>query len=222
MRLLILSARFKLRALLAGLSALAVMGGHLTYAQSPDTTEVSEAAQGISPEAFVDDLVDKLRILAGGDADKDERVDQLRDVLAEDMAIRRLQRYLLSKEHRKSLSEEDIAQYNKLFPRYVSTALAGSIDQLVSREIRISNVIERRPGDFIVSSHLYSEAGEKRARIDWRVQESRGRKQLTDVMIDGASTNVDRRAQFNAIINKDGFPALLKHMSEVAGDASSS
>lgn len=218
---MILTTHFKLQAALAGLSALAIIGAPSGHAQAAEVAEVSEVAQSATPEEFVDDLVEKLRILAGGDASEDERVDQLRDVLAEDMAVRRLQRYLLSNEQRKSLSKDDIAQYNALFPRYISTAVASSIDQLVSREIKVFDVTERRPGDFIVSSNLFSDTGEKRARIDWRVQESRGRKQLTDVMIDGASTNVDRRAQFNAIINKDGFPALIEHMRDVTGETAS-
>lgn len=209
---------FNLRIILAAMAGFAVLGAPVSLASAEDDDVVAEAVEKVSPEAFVDELVEKLRVLAGGDVDEDTRVDQLRSVLAEDMAVRRLQRYLLSKEQRKALSKEDVSQYNEVFPRYISTALAGSIDQLVTREIKVFDVIERRPGDFIVSSNLYSDTGEKRARIDWRVQESRGKKQLTDVMIDGASTNVDRRAQFTAIIKKDGFPALLAHMKEVAGD----
>lgn len=176
-------------------------------------------AEMVTPDAFVADLVDKLRVLAADNAGDASRVESLRDVLAEDMATRRLQRFLLSKGQREALSQAELAAYDDVFPRYISSAFAGSIDQLVSRTIKVNDVVERRPGDFIVRSKLYSDDGAERAGLDWRILETGGRKQLVDVSVDGLSFSVERRAQFTAILTKDGFPALIGHMKEVAGEA---
>lgn len=178
-----------------------------------------EASASVSePSIFIEELVDKLRTLAESDQADDDRMDSLRLVLSEDMATNRLQRYLLSSEHRKSLSEEEMDQYNEIFPLYISSAFAGSIDELVSRQIKVQDVIERRPGDYIVRSKLYSSDGQERAGLDWRVREQNGRKLLVDVMIDGLSFSVERRAQFTSVIKRDGFDALLVHMKETAGE----
>ena len=203
--------------------ALALLGGqfmcapaaYMAYAQTDSQTEQADATS-VDPEVFIVDLVDKLRILAASDQEDAERKDSLRVVLAEDMATRRLQAYLLSREQRKTLTKEQITTYNEVFPLYISSAFAGSIDQLVSRTIKVNDVLERRPGDFIVRSKLFSDSGQERASLDWRVLESKGKKQLVDVIVDGLSFNVERRAQFTAIMKKDGFAALIKHMKEVA------
>ena len=178
----------------------------------------AEAPSEETASAFVEQLVDKLRTLAMADTGDDERLESLSAVLTEDMAVRRLQNFLLSREQRNALSEEEVAKYDALFAKYIASAYAGSIDQLVSRQIDIRQVIERRPGDFIVRSKLLTDKGEERAALDWRLLERGGKLQLVDVMIDGLSFNVERRAQFTAILNKDGFGALLAHMEEVAGE----
>lgn len=188
----------------------------MASAQADDQAE--QASDQNAPDVFIVELVDKLRVLASSDAGDVERRDNLRVVLSEDMATRRLQAYLLSKEQRKALTKAQVQEYNEVFPRYISSAFAGSIDQLVSRTIKVNDVVERRPGDYIVRSKLFSESGQERASLDWRVLESKGKKQLVDVIVDGLSFNVERRAQFTAIMKKDGFDALILHMKEIAED----
>jgi len=207
-----------LKMMRAGIFAFALLGGVASLPAFADDTAVTIEENGATePDVFITQLVDKLRVLAADNAEDANRITELKTVLSEDMATARLQRYLLSREQRKSLSPEQIALYDEVFPNYISSAFAKSIDQLVSRTIKVNDVIERRPGDFIVRSKLYSTDGQERAGLDWRILERKGQKQLADVMVDGLSFNVERRAQFNAILNKDGFPALIAHMQEVAG-----
>jgi len=193
------------------LGGICVAPSFVAKAQAAESsTEATEA-----PKAFVGGLVDTLRALAtSSDDGDDERKAGFRDVLVKDMEIRRMQRFLLSSEQRKSASEDDLTAYNQLFPDYIAAAYADSIDELVSRTVKINDVVERRPGDFIVRSKLYADDGDERAGIDWRVLEVDGEPRLVDVMVDGLSFNIERRAQFTAIIQKDGFGALLDHMNE--------
>ena len=196
--------------------------GTAAHAQS-DTPEVSgKVSEEESPQAdaFVSDLVSRLRIIASRDDADTAKAEDLRLVLAEDIATRRLQYFLLSKKQRANLTEEQIALYDDLFPRYITSAFAASIDDLVSRTVKVNDVFERRTGDFIVRSKLFSDDGQERASLDWRVLESKSGKQLADVMIDGLSFNVERRAQFTAILKKGGFEALISHMNEVVSDES--
>lgn len=207
-----------LKTMRAGIFAFALLGGVASLPAFADDTAVAIADNSsIEPDVFITQLVDKLRVLATENAEDANRITELKTVLSQDMATARLQRYLLSSEQRKSLSDEQIALYDEVFPLYISSAFAKSIDQLVSRTIKVNDVVERRPGDFIIRSKLYSTDGQERAGLDWRVLEREGQKQLADVMVDGLSFNVERRAQFNAILNKDGFSALIAHMQEVAG-----
>ena len=211
--------KYRLRCFGAILGVLAAGASPVFVALADEATTETVQADMASPDAFVTGLVDKLRILAADKAADAGRIESLRTVLAEDMATRRLQRFLLSKSQSELLSERELAAYDDVFPRYISSAFAGSIDQLVSRTIKVNDVVERRPGDFIVRTKLYSDDGAERAGLDWRILEAEGRKQLVDVSVDGLSFSVERRAQFTAILKKDGFPALIAHMKEVAGEA---
>lgn len=212
------SIKSHLRAALVGL-ALSSAGIALAAPAFAQETTAPSDQQAVASQ-FVEQLVNKLRTLAeAGNADE-ERLEGLSAVLTQDMAVGRLQNFLLSREQREGLSAEEVAEYDAIFPRYIAAAYAGSIDQLVSRKIDVRQVIERRPGDFVVRSKLLTSKGEERASLDWRVLDQRGKKQLVDVMVDGLSFNVERRAQFTAILNRDGFGALMAHMKEVAGEAS--
>lgn len=207
-----------LRAFLT-VSLAAFFSGLITVPACADAKTVSTAqASDVNAEIFVSELVERLRILAADDTTDANRKDAVSKVLAEDMATSRLQSFLLSGEQRKALTPAQIAEYDAVFPRYITAAFANSIDQLVSRTIKVTDVLERRPGDFIVRSKLFSPDGQARASLDWRVLEKGGQKQLVDVIVDGLSFNVERRAQFTSILNNEGFPALIAHMNEIAGE----
>ena len=203
--------------MIASISALmSATGGLAVQAHAQTEATVTEAGGVDAPDVFISELVDKLRIIAARDDNDAAKSEELRLVLADDIATKRLQYFLLSKSQRAELSEDDIARYDAVFPKYITSAFAASIDDLVKREVKINDVVERRPGDYIVRSKLYSDDGEARANLDWRLLESKGDKQLVDVMIDGLSFNVERRAQFTSILKADGFEALISHMDEVA------
>ena len=188
----------------------------------PAVSESATTVETDSADIFVSGLVDKLRIIAASEESDNSKTRDIRSVLSKDIATRRLQFFLLSRKQRSQLSKEEIAKYDAVFPKYITSAFAASIDNLVSREVKVNDVVERRPGDYIVRSKLYSDDGAERASLDWRVLESNGRKQLVDVMIDGLSFNVERRAQFTSILKADGFDSLLDHMNEIATEQATS
>lgn len=218
---MLFSKKNSVSVVLAGFIALAAMGTSVMTAHGQEAVAEEQQITIEDPTVFITGLVDKLRVLATEESVDADRKSALRLVLSEDMAVRRLQGYLLSRQQRKELSEEEVSEYNDLFPLYISSAFAGSIDQLVTRTIKVNDVLERRPGDFIVRSKLFSDDGQERASLDWRVLDKDGDLQLGDVMVDGLSFSVERRAQFTAILKKDGFEALISHMKEVAGETAS-
>lgn len=185
------------------------------FAASAEAELKSEPA----PAEFVMSLVDDFKTLAQSSTVGDAaRREGFRSVLSADMAISRMKRFLLSSQQRKSATEEHVSEYNALFNDYITAAYASEIDELVSRVIKIEDVVTRRPGDFIVRSKLYNDDGAERAGIDWRVLTVDDDLRLVDVMVDGLSFNVERRAQFTSIIQKDGFDALISHMQDqIAG-----
>ncbi|MEL6386265.1 MAG: ABC transporter substrate-binding protein [Pseudomonadota bacterium] len=180
--------------------------------------EMPAAEQSMmDPESFISVMITDLRAI-DSDVTGDEAVrnQALRTYLTSILSLSRMNRFVLSRDSRKAADPADLEAYDSLFEDYISAVFSDQIDDLVRRDIRIDEVITRRPGDFIVRSTLFDKSGDERARIDWRAIEDDDKLRLVDVMVEGLSVNVERRAQFSAIVKNDGFPALLDHMREVA------
>lgn len=180
--------------------------------------EMPAAEQSMmDPESFISVMITDLRAI-DSDVTGDEAVrsQALRTYLTSILSLSRMNRFVLSRDSRKAADPADLEAYDSLFEDYISAVFSDQIDDLVRRDIRIDEVITRRPGDFIVRSTLFDKSGDERARIDWRAIEDDDMLRLVDVMVEGLSVNVERRAQFSAIVKNDGFPALLDHMREVA------
>lgn len=180
--------------------------------------EMPAAEQSMmDPESFISVMITDLRAI-DSDVTGDEAVrsQALRTYLTSILSLSRMNRFVLSRDSRKAADPADLEAYDSLFEDYISAVFSDQIDDLVRRDIRIDEVITRRPGDFIVRSTLFDKSGDERARIDWRAIEDDDMLRLVDVMVEGLSVNVERRAQFSAIVKNDGFPALLNHMREVA------
>jgi len=181
--------------------------------------EMPAAEQSMmDPESLISVMITDLRAI-DSDVTGDEAVrnQALRAYLTSILSLSRMNRFVLSRDSRKAADPADLEAYDSLFEDYISAVFSDQIDDLVRRDIRIDEVITRRPGDFIVRSTLFDKSGDERARIDWRTIEDDDKLRLVDVMVEGLSVNVERRAQFSAIVKNDGFPALLDHMREVAG-----
>ena len=188
-----------------------------SYGASHNIAFAEEAAASsevdVAPDAFVINLLDELKTISlEQGADRDDR---LRATLLRNMAVPQLQRYLVRGDMSEAATEEQTETYNDLFPSYISAAIGDSIDRMVERRIDVGAVNERRPGDYIVRSKIFSDAGEERAILDWRIRSRRGELVMADFMVDGQSFSVERKAQFSAIVKKDGFAALLEHMQSV-------
>ncbi|MEO9971274.1 MAG: ABC transporter substrate-binding protein [Hyphomonadaceae bacterium] len=182
------------------------------FAQAADDTVVS--GDSIAPDAFVSNLLDELREISA--ASGSDRTDGIRRVLLRSMAVSRMQAFLIRGDVEASASSEQMSQYEALFSEYIAAAIGDSIDRMVDRRIDIGEPREnkRRRGDFIVPAKIFSDEGEERATLGWRVQERRGRFLMIDFTIDGLSFSVERKAQFTSLVKNDGFSALLEHMIE--------
>ncbi len=200
------------------LAAAAALTGLAASALAPALADTQVAAQtsgAVDPGAFVTSLVEDLSGLARDSAANAEaRLEGMGELISRSIAADRMKRFVLSSRHRDTASEAQLARYNEIFEAYISADMASNIDDLVSRRLEVSEVVTRRPGDYVVRSKLYSSSGRESASVDWRVFDEDGDVRLVDVMVDGVSFNVERRAQFSALVNNEGFDALLAHMEE--------
>ncbi len=198
-------------ALLLGVSIMSP----LTQAVPAAAADTVQAQTSGDPETFVRALVTDLADLAETSASAaSDRETGMQAILSGGIDVDRMRRFVLSSDNRSGASEAEIARYDELFGNYIIAVFADQIDDLVSRRIEVREVVTVKDGDFVVRSNIVSRTGADKADVDWRVLDRDGKLRLVDVMVNGSSFNVERRAQFTALIEKDGFAALLKHMED--------
>lgn len=176
---------------------------------------LSIAFAGEKPEAegFVTELVTELRANAEAEGEGSPAV---RATLEANLATDAIGRFLLAGSAARNATDEQRSRYEMLFPQYIAAAYAEEIGQLTSREIRVDDSLERRPGDIIVQSVLIDTQGRERADIDWRVRELEdGTYKLLDVLVERTSPLITRRQAFSSRVRDEGLDGLLTHMEAV-------
>lgn len=180
---------------------------------------IAQAQDALSDEdatAFTQALVSSLQTVASNaDASEEERVSGLRAVLLEDMATSLMGRFILGSTGREMATEEQLVQYNEIFPTFIATSFATEIDELASREINVTNIVRRRDNEVIVQSELIGDSGRAAANVDWRVRSIEGRPLLLDVLVERVSPMVTKREEITAILNERGMQAVLDYMQGV-------
>lgn len=102
-------------------------------------------------------------------------------------------------EHRAFVTEFarlTVATYAAQFRRYSGQAFRRTASQAVAQ------------GDVVVETELMTD-GHKEATIDYLVAPSAGRWRIVNIVANGVSDLALKRAQYTAIIRKQGFPVLL-------------
>tara|TARA_B100001250_G_C19767734_1_gene775580 strand:+ start:1110 stop:1706 length:597 start_codon:yes stop_codon:yes gene_type:complete len=163
-----------------------------------------------SPKEFISKLTnDASKVLASYDS-KDEKMLKLINLAEENVDINGIGMYTLGK-YRKSLSENEIKEYNILFKKYFLKSFASRLSEYTDPKINVlsEEVINKKYT--IVSSIL--EANDKRPeiKIDWRVYTINPKRLLVrDLIIEGLSLARTQREEFNSVIqNGDGNIEVL-------------
>ncbi|MEL6258536.1 MAG: ABC transporter substrate-binding protein [Pseudomonadota bacterium] len=186
------------------------------YAQADANGAAAASAEHGAATTFVRSLIDDLGALVSeapeGSAARSEG---LADILAQRIATRRMQGFVLSSAARDSATPEQLAAYDRLFEDYISVVWAKSIDQLVSRRIDLDDARQRKANEWVVSSKIFNKEGQPRADIYWQVLDVEGELKLVNVTVRGQSFASDLRAQFSALVKNEGFDELIAHMESV-------
>ena len=140
-------------------------------------------------------------IMANADRSVEDRAAFFRTLLANNLDIRGIGRFVLGKHWRRA-SKADRDTYMTVFSEFIVTVFAR---QLGSTQIDAFEVVAARPGprkDILVKSLIRREG--KPYSIIWRLRPKGGRYLVIDLAIEGISMAMTRRQEFNSIIRANG------------------
>ena len=175
-------------------------------------------AYSIEADVFIQSTVNRAAKTLGGNLNKEERVEKLKDIARETVDISGIGFYSLGA-HRKNLTDEQVNNYKRVFAEYFLKSFASRLAEYSNPEIEVNSKKVINKNYTIVSSTLVATESRPEVQIQWRVYtKDPDNLLIRDLIIEGLSLAKTQKEEFSSIINSnDGkIEALLKSLSDFA------
>jgi len=174
----------------------------------------------IEADVFIQSAVNRAAKTLGGNLNKEERVEELKEIARDTVDIKGIGFYSLGS-YRKSLSNEKIAEYQEVFKEYFLKSFSSRLAEYSNPEIEIDSKKKINENYTIVSSKLISTDSRPEVKIEWRVYtKDPDNLLIRDLIIEGLSLARTQKEEFSSIIssNDGNIDALLKNMRDFASN----
>lgn len=206
----------------AGLAAMALLAGPAlgpapAAAQDAREADGGDGAAAVAAAiAFAQELTDKATAaLTDESLDEEGRLDRFQLVLAEGLALDVIGRFMLG-ETRKTMSEEQLARYEAVFPDYITRQYAEQFSDIVGRQLEVLEARQLGARDVIVRTQFPRSDGAP-IMVDWRVRKLRdGSQKMIDIIVSGVSIMLVKREEFSAFVAQNGVDALIERLEAEA------
>ena len=177
---------------------------------------ISKPTYAKNPSDLINEIVDDASKVLSSDDPVESKIIKLNDIAERSVDIDGIGMYTLGK-YRKSISEEEISKYQKLFKSYFLKSFSSRLVDYTDPKIDV--VSEKKVSDnyTIVNSVLAANKGRPEVKIDWRIYTKNPDKPLIrDLMVEGLSLARTQKEEFNSVIqnNNGDINSLFKVLEE--------
>ena len=177
---------------------------------------ISNISFAKNPSDLINEIVDDASKVLSSDDPVESKIIKLNDIAERSVDIDGIGMYTLGK-YRKSISEEEILKYQKLFKSYFLKSFSSRLVDYTDPKIDV--VSEKKVSDnyTIVNSVLAANKGRPEVKIDWRIYTKNPDKPLIrDLMVEGLSLARTQKEEFNSVIqnNNGDINSLFKVLEE--------
>ena len=170
----------------------------------------------IEPDIFIQSTVNRAAKTLGGNLNKEERIEKLKEIAKDTVDIRGIGFYSLGK-YRKNLNSEQLKKYEELFAKYFLISFSSRLAEYTNPEIEVDSKKKINENYTIVSSRLVSTDTRPEVKIEWRVYtKDPNQPSIRDLIIEGLSLARTQKEEFSSIIdsNDGNIDALLKNLED--------
>lgn len=184
-------------------------------AEAPAAEAESDGVTGAI--AFAEKLTaDATAVLTDAENSETDKLENFKVVLAEGMALDVIGRFMIG-EARKSMSDEQTARYNEIFPQYITQLYAEQFKEIVGKPLEVIEAKSIGARDVIVRTQFDRVEGAP-IMVDWRVRQLRsGERKAIDIIVSGVSIMLVKREEFSAFVAANGVDALIDRLASEAG-----
>jgi phospholipid transport system substrate-binding protein len=167
------------------------------------TTSPEEASK------FLDTLASHaLNVLRSGELSLKAREAKVRSLLAENLDLLRIGRFVLGKSWR-GASDEQKREYQRLFGQFVTQVYAKRLGGYSGEAFKIVKANTYGKKDALVLTEIARPSGPP-LKAGWRVRKGTGGLKILDVMIEGVSMAATQRSEFGSVVKSRGVEGLLE------------
>ena len=173
-------------------------------------------AYSMEPDVFVQSTVNRASEALSNNSSKESKIEKLKQIASETVDINGIGFYTLGS-YRKTISKNEINQYEKLFKQYFLKSFASRLAEYSNPEIEVVSKKKLNENYTMVSSILISTEQRPEVKIDWRIYTKNLQNPLIrDLIIEGLSLARTQKEEFSSIIqNNDGdIKALFSTLEE--------
>ncbi|MDA7714750.1 ABC transporter substrate-binding protein [Candidatus Pelagibacter sp.] len=173
-------------------------------------------SHSIEPDVFVQSTVNRASEALNNKYSKEEKIEKLKKIASETVDIRGIGFYTLGA-YRKSINENEIKQYEKLFEKYFLKSFSSRLAEYSNPEIEVVSKKLLNEKYTMVSSILAGTDQRPEVKIDWRIYTKNPESPLIrDLIIEGLSLARTQKEEFSSIIqsNDGDIKALFSTLKE--------
>ena len=160
-------------------------------------------AYSIEPNVFVQSTVNRAAKTLGGNLNKIERIQKLKNIAKETVDIRGIGFYSLGS-YRKNLTDEQKNKYNIIFEQYFLKSFSSRLAEYSNPEIKVNSKKKINENYTMVYSTLVATDKRPEVKIGWRVYTKNPKNPLIrDLIIEGLSLVRTQKAEFSSIIESN-------------------
>ncbi|WP_440678572.1 MlaC/ttg2D family ABC transporter substrate-binding protein [Candidatus Pelagibacter sp. HIMB1611] len=170
----------------------------------------------IEADVFVQSTVNRAAETLSSGLTKEERMDKLKSIALDTVDIRGIGFYSLGT-HRKSASDEQKNEYEKVFTEYFLQSFSSRLAEYSNPIINVDSKKKINENYTIVSSTLVATDKRPAVKIDWRIYtKNKEQPLIRDLIIEGLSLARTQKEEFNSIIlSADGnIDALISKLRD--------
>ncbi len=136
-----------------------------------------------------------------------QREAQFRGLLAQGFDLRFIGRFVLGK-HWREASPGEKNDYLALFSEYVLQTYSSRLGGYAGETLTVTGARQASEKDIVVQTQIDRPSAPP-ILAEWRVRVKDGQYRIIDVAVEGISMAVTQRAEFNAVVKRNGIPGLL-------------
>ena len=169
------------------------------------------------PKIFISELVgDALKTLSDKSLSFEKKSEVIEKIALVNVDVKALGLYTLG-DTRKSLSQENLEKYNKLFEKYLLKSLTSRLRDYSGNKFEVIGADQKNAKYTIVNSKIVESPSQPEIKIDWRVYTKDPTKPLIrDLIVEGLSLARTQKEEFASILsaNNNDINSLFQKLEE--------